>query len=1164
MAVKVLKGIKVSPRGNRFQPQNWARSYAFGGWIYSTNGVINFGESPSEISLSIALGNLGEEDFSNEFSEEPKTFDIKKTDLRLGAPGRNQESLFDIDINGSVFNDYVLYSYDIDIQPNQKILNVVFKDYSVILDKIYVGLIKRQGAKYIHRTNISGIFPIKCPDCLYSGDAFLHTGVLQREVDLGSYVGLNGTIFDNMAAVKAGIIDEELPEVERNVYEYWRRLSGIVTDPDKQSEEWKDIFNLNGGYVMLGTEDIPQDFCGGLPEIKYSFPELLWTLQNRGMQFAGEFPSGYTTRTLYYKQNYVGTLREVLNNWGSDFGINFFASGKTFVGMDITKPVALDVLTGIVDPNDPNGEKFDFTEKDAISSYKESYSLDNSYDQSVVTHNTKAAQSETRSKQVKRHVGYAPLHPMDLNYVSSSLTLFDNAFGKQFVTNSPFFNFETCDNDMHTSTVLCGSRLVATTKHKGHRLTRFDKWTNRTFAEMDISMTLSKYNPSFRGIYVGSRIIDSLKIMDPIRTGGYLSEPMTKYETPAKQDFDANFKALGFHPIARIIDPRIKTPILVKYKGGLASKDNANDQKFFEIYLGYHFPEELTAITSVEKTMAGDMYKYGLLTQGIVNNAPYTVEDYFYNLSPDAGLTYGSSGIKRTTYTHDYEPQTEQHPVVEDAPFKDSVPFYNWANSDRYTGAFYGQLENHWGTTQEDFDRNIEFDDDECQKYNNITNINDKLDDKLWTTKQTWEMDYFAPSFHDGIDDLSREGSFRSMLKNLRLSNQLGVDQISVGFWNYNGDYENRCRKLHVCIIPITRGEVDDAYSCHPNGRFNFIPSCNKEEDGTPRRTMNKEMFMKYQAEIEQEEKAKAKEEIPSICDISVEQELCENALQASGDLVRKQVHECDLLMDEKLLRFDCEVNPTGVYRVGFHPSWIQQPNSRYLAVNIERNPAALKDGTFIPTDANGRYYINDLVTQKTLVRYNYKHINAIITYPVSTPYNMDGNGYVPYDESGQLYYGTMTTTIDTEIRTPESVEIHGEPVNKLNSSASSFKLVLNQVDPDLDPFLNADANQFLSYMSIITGENPSSVATIKEYHDVIKGLNAYNSTGASEKIDIEIIGDVAGISGIITPLSGLTSFSVGVGQEGMKTNLSFSSKPPTLPAQESILSKISARLPKR
>ena len=91
-----------------------------------------------------------------------------------------------------------------------------------------------------------------------------------------------------------------------------------------------------------------------------------------------------------------------------------------------------------------------------------------------------------------------------------------------------------------------------------------------------------------------------------------------------------------------------------------------------------------------------------------------------------------------------------------------------------------------------------------------------------------------------------------------------------------------------------------------------------------------------------------------------------------------------------------------------------------------------------------------------------------------------------------------------------------------------------------------------------------SSVVTIEEYHEGIKGLNNYNSPSASEKINLEILGETTGISHIMTPLSGLTSFSVNMGQNGMKTNLSFSSKPPTLPAQESVMNKIAARLPNR
>ena len=1148
MAIKVLEGVSISPRGNRFQTQNWPQSYAFGGWIYNTNCSINYGNSPSEITLSVALGNLGDAG-SQDFSQHPQTFDINKNDLKLGTTTNGQESLFDLSINGTDFKDYVLYSYDIDIQANQKILNVTFKDYSVILDKIYVGLVKRQGSRNIHRTNISGVFPIKCPDCQYSGDSFVHDGVLSREVDLGSYAGLNGQIYDNMADAQA--ILNQNPSLERNVWDYWTELSLLAADPSNRSTAWEDNFNLNGGYLILGTEDIPQEACGGLPEVRYSLPELLWSLKHRGLNFAGAFPTGYTTRSMYYKQNYVGTLREVLQNWGSDFGIDFFVSGKTFWGLDITSPVNIDNLTGVLDPNDSNGVKFDFPREDAIAGYKESYSLDNSYDQAVVTYSIKPAQVEERSKDVKRHVGYVPLHPMDLNYVNrTSLTLFNNAFGKEFITSTPYFDFEQCVNATETTVVTCGNNIIASLSHGGDRYRRFDKWTNRTFGDMDTSIALSKYNQTLRDIFVGQRITESLEIMDPLRNGSY-----NIINAEAKRDFDANFKALGFHPIARIMDDRVKYSILDKFK---KTQGNNRHPKFFEIYLGYHFPQEYNAISSVEKAMATDMYKYGLLTQGIVNDTPYTVEDHFYNLSPEAGLTYGSSGIKRTTYTHEYEPTTEQYPVVEDAPFKDSIPFYNWSNSSRYTGVYYGDLDNLWGTTQEEFDRAIEFEDEECQNYGAIASANEKIDlVPNDTTKQTWDMAYFTPSFHDDIEEQYKETPLRSMIQNLAANNQLGADQVSIGFWNYNGEYELGCRKLHFCIIPITHNNTDDTYPCHPNGRFGFKPSCNNK-------IRNKEMFMKYQNEIEEEEKRKSREEIPSICDISIEQELCENALQASGDAVRATSYDCDLLMDEALQRFDCAVDPTGVYRVGFHPTWVESPNSRFLSITIERNPDALIEGTSVPTDAYGAAYIYDVVNSASLQLYNYRRLNPVIVYPVSTPYSQDGSNYGNYDQGGKLYYGTMTTSVKTEIRTPESVEIFGEPVNKIGSNASTFKTINNEVQPDLDPFLNSADNQFLSYMSIITGNNLSSVATVEDYHNIINGLNTYNSPSASEKVDFEIIGEATGIGHILTPLSGLTSFSVSVSQGGVKTNLSFSSKPPTLPEQETILNKITARLPKR
>ena len=1144
MAIKQLQGVRVTPRGNRFQSQNWPQSYAFGGWIYNTNGDINFGDSPSEITMSIALGNLGEDNVTD-FSNQPITFDIDKTDLKLGTDTNGQESLFDININGAQFNDYVLFAYDIDIQDNQKILNVVFKDYSVILDKIYIGLVKREGAKNIHRVNISGLFPTKCPDCQFSGDSFVHDGILSREIDLGSYAGLNGQIYDNMADVEA-ILNQQ-PLLERNAYDYWNQLSILSNDPSTRSNSWEDNFNLNGGYLIIGTEDIPQENCGSLPDVNYSFPELLASLRYRGLNFTGEFPTGNTTQSHYYKKNYNGTLREVLRNWGSDFGIDFFASGKTFWGMDITNPIQLSGLTGIVDPTTVNGLKFDFPEDNAISSYKESYSLDNTYDQAVVTYDVKPAQIQKDSKTVERYVGYVPLHPMDLNYVNRvSLTLMDNAFGQQFITNTPFFDFEECNSTANEITqVYCGSNLLAVLNHGADRYRRFDKWTNRTFGDMDTSMALAKYNESLRNIYVGGRIISSLETIDPLRNGSY-----NIINASAKNDLDANFMALGFHPIARVLETTIKTQIIQKFK---TSNGTAIDQKFFEVYIGYYFPEEHQAVVQVEKSMAENMYKYGLLTQGVVNDTPYTIEDYFYNLSPEAGLSYGESGIKRTTYTHSYSPETEQYPVVEDAPFKDAVPFYTWSNSSRFTGVYYGNLDNLWGTTPDEFNRSIEFEDDQCQNYSSQRSAQELIDpaNRGASTKQTWDMNFFTPSFHSELD--SFYGAISPILESLAATNQLGVDQVSVGFWNYNGEYTLGCRKLHVAIIPITQNNPNSTYSCHANGRFTFTPSCESK-------IRNKEMFMKYQEEYIDEQKELQSRPIDSICDVSISEELCANALEASGQAVRGSSYDCTIALNEDLVKFDCVT--TGIpTRKGFHPSWIEQPNSRYLSINIERNPAALTDATFVPTDSNGDYYIDQVNVPEALQNYNYAQLNPIIVYPVSTPYDQDGSTYGNYEEGGRLYYGIMSTKVETEIRTPETIEIYGEPVNKINSNASEFKLISNKVNPDLDPFLNASNNSFVSYLSLITGNSPSSVISIQEYHNIISNLNNYNSPAATEKIDIEILGEATGISHIVTPLSGLTSFSVSLGQDGLSTNLSFSSKPPTLPAQETILNKINSRI---
>jgi hypothetical protein len=1135
MAVKTLQGVKVEPKGNRFQSQSWVNGYAFGGWIYSASVEVGLSNEPSSISLSVVLANLGE-DNEPDYSNTPKNFDIEKSDLILGT-SNGTESLFDITINGKKFEDFVLFSYEKDIQPDSKVLQLQFKDYSVMLDKIYVGLINRQGNKFVHRGVKSGEFFIKCPDCQYNGSNFVQSSTLVRDVDFGSYAGVNGNVVDNFG----GIVNNLTAPLS---------FGNMVSSSNQNNPDLD--FNLNGGYLILGTEDIPKENCGSLPEVRYTFPDLVASLQSRGVRLIGDFPNTFSLNTHYYKQNYVGTLREVLQNWCSDFALDFYTSGKFFTAYDIKNPIDLtDVLT-IIDPTTTLGQNFDLTEENAVSNYKESFSLENTYEQSVITFNTKPTTIKTEKKNVQRHVGYIPLHPIDLNYANINVRNFrQNAYGLDFIADSYVHNFDICESRYVPNVAsACGTTF---TEREANRFDRFDRWTNRTFGVIDTSMALAKYNQSLRNIYMGSEIVNSLSIMDTNRNGTYgvslINPNASQLFTTAKQNFDGAFKALGFHPLARIMDVDLKHLIVKNYKKG--DQGHSLDTQYYEIYLGYYYPEEHQNIMTWERDCAESMYKYGFLTQGVQNQEPFTTEDYFENLSPNAGLVYGDQGINRTTYLHSYEPDTKQYPTIEDAPFENLIPFTGIHPVVRYTGAYIAEINNSWGTSQEEFDKSMEFVDTRCQQYTNLS-VNEKLDDLANTTKQTWDISFFEPSFHSDIDNLYHH--FEFIFESLAMAGNLN-DQISIPFYNYDGQNNHICQKMHICIIPLTN-TFGTRYVCNPNARISINPNCGQT-------VINPQMYMNYQNELEEEEKRKKKEKIPSICDESVESELCKKALVQKREEALAGSYSCLYDENEEVSKYYCEIDPTGNYRVGFHPSYLDpnentQGNSRFLDVIIERNWGL---DAIVPSDDNGDVYVTDLLDPEVLDVMDYGVVNPRIIYPVYTPYGDKGE---TFDNGGKLYYGLMKTDVETEMRAPKTVEIYGEPVNKRGNNSSSIKVVNNELSPDLDPVLDANTNEFLTYTTLISGGQGQAIVEISKYHDIVAELNNNQSNKPIESVDLSLLGEPTDIAQYLSADRGLNKFSMTIGDDGVKTNLSFKSKPKTLPKQETILNKITARLPKK
>jgi len=1145
--IQVLKGIKVTPKqgsilgrfsasaGVNVNPRRlwpWPNSYAFGGWIYSASCSIGFGQKPTEITLSITLESPSpERDLP--VSQSAANFDISDGDLRCdaGNGGYINENLYDIDFNGVIFSDMVLFSYKKDIQANKKILSVVFKDYSILLDKIYVGLIKRQGKKHMRFAVASGEIPAKCPDCTLTGGFFTYTGALVRDITYGSYVGLNGAIYDNWTSVP--------PVVPDKIFSNWKEFINKSKPP--VNFVYPNKFDLNGGYLMLGTEEIPEQNCGALPDIKYSFAELIASLRLRGLRFSGAFtgspatptfhganPNSYTQGIYGYKQNYIGTLREVLGNWCSDFALDYYCSGKTFFGLDISKSVNVKQLFGLPDPRARVSEPFVLTGAAGINSYSESASLEDSYTQEVITANVRAIEHRTESKEIRRYFGLYPMHPIDFSYINMANTTKSDIFG--FDYGEPAYQW---DFGLPPTQGGLGQGL--------DRLFRFSRFTNRTFGDIDTAMALSKYNKTLRDIFVGTRIIESL---------GQLQARTDVVN--AKKNYDAHFKALGFSPIFRVTGEageEMKSYLLLKFKGGgndSATQSIILDSSFYQVFLGYYYQDFHNDVVAWEQDCAENMYKFGRVQRGQLQGAPYVPGDINHDHSPTGGFEYGTQGLSITTFKSDFEPEAKQYPSIRVAPFVSLIPYTGLSQAALYTGFYYSTLENTWGSRPVDFNKSLEFNDQNCQSYSTASVLN-QLSNSDGFTEQQWDVGNFAPSFHSELDEFYSE--FQSELEELAktIGGALAADQVATAYYNYDGTYKQVCQKLHVCIIPDVR------VGRHPNCYVTFTPLNHK--------IRNPIMWEKFLEDEKEALKRRTQEKKPTICDLHPLDEICNAGLVSKADDARRH-------RPRDLHNYECDPNPTGIYRVGFTREKLDSPNSRALAVSVGRNVGLSTPGSFAPTDELGYFYVSDLT--ESLLTYPAAYRNAVIIYPVSCdPHGgttTAGRDRVVHGQKflgKEMYYGIMTTHVDREIRVPEITEIYGEPPNKKNNNTSMIKVINNNIDPDLNPYMSTDGKGFLHFTTLITGDKVA-ITTVSGYHSVISGLNKNESTGQRQTVDVKLIGspDMFGdFTKAITPLSGLTSFNITLDDNGVSTDLSFSSRPPALPNQESILNKIGPRL---
>jgi hypothetical protein len=428
-----------------------------------------------------------------------------------------------------------------------------------------------------------------------------------------------------------------------------------------------------------------------------------------------------------------------------------------------------------------------------------------------------------------------------------------------------------------------------------------------------------------------------------------------------------------------------------------------------------------------------------------------------------------------------------------------------------------------WGTNPQLFEHGLSFvlTDPCAQQYTLDQGVQQILTESDQTL-QDWRLEYFRPIVNPDLSTIyeiiqSDEFNFENV-----------VDEVLTTYVDQKYLLKKECKKLHILIIPDTRG--------HPNIDVRFTPM--------PVNKINQEMVKAYKQKLYESDLRKNTTETPSICSLSLLDEMCRSLLtggtgytfQFSPPLTAQQ-SGCVILEDKNNYMLE-----------GFSKETLFKPNSRSLEISITKNP----DRRIYPTlDSNGDYYYSDLDLGMLLMET--ATVNTSIVYPIQS-----------FSDSVANYSGIYSSEVLTEYRIPALNKVFGEPVNMTNNNAASVRLISNPVDNSLNPILDPLTNSVKSYVTILDGDGDTIVKTPEQYYEYIKTLNNYNLTAPMKEISLSLAGSPSqfgSFNAALTPQSGLQQISLSVTDQGVKTDMTFADRPKVLPRQETILNKIGARI---
>ena len=575
-------------------------------------------------------------------------------------------------------------------------------------------------------------------------------------------------------------------------------------------------FTMDGGYMMLGTEEFEEKTCGNAPNISYNFTELLNSLRKGGIpifntdgtqgshtafrnenvvdlngnnMFDGfgnpitrqvkDVNPAWPDRNPRYRQNYIGTLREVLEQWCGVFSLDFYYKDRDgdpagFYFIDLKKGADISAVRDVVDPTTALGKEFGATDKgeSVILSYKESSTLENTYIQGVITSNIKPFMVKERKKSVKRYIPLMPLHPLDFAtpdwYDAPFVTMLGESFRyKQLANFIPSHEKPWTFPDGFA-----------------HRKRIFNR-TNRELWDMDISIALSRLGQTYRDLYVGNRLCETaLSELAPVQTyplghdregqnvmyvedangrplGGLATDAQIEDKTTKccprrhnhdhanpraagsrpdireEKDFDAQCAALGFTNLAEIELHTIKQNVIDLFIQRQDIEDVSMDISHYKMFIGYYDETVHKQHVAWEQSCAEAMYGFGAIYGGTIPAGPeFVPRDYHGVMDGNLGFKKCAQGVSIPKLSNSFEPNASQYPIYDIAMGQRprvalesmNAPFNNiLIESGNYlpTGLYIGQLDNPWGNTKEHFEKRFweKFQDNSCTEFNDSLNM---------------------------------------------------------------------------------------------------------------------------------------------------------------------------------------------------------------------------------------------------------------------------------------------------------------------------------------------------------------------------------------------------------------------------------------------------------